>query len=446
MSLPTNDTANLQNPELLPSDPKSRTLTLWDLAVLCAGMVVNVVGLVIPAQVLLRGGYTPMEVLFACFWGFALVTVLIILTGDIGTKYGLPFTIILRDCLGKKGALVGSFCRAIVCMTWTGVILFFGTSAINTILETLAGVSAFWPVFAVFACLQLWNASRNVKSMSHFGWLAIPLLAVALVLLVVWLLKTHNTTLPAILGANPLEGQGHSFITVIAIFSGGWLSEALNGSDLSRKVILPENAASQPFFKRNARMVAGFSLGFIGTGILLTLAGLACAYLTGNSDPVEVVKAAFAENPGILILSCITIVAAQWSTNTAANIFPATLIFLNAFPKLSFAKATWLVGVISCAMMPWMFTAYLDYVQVIFSGLLAPLLGIMLVHYYIIRKGMMDPNSLYDAKLADWKMPGLAALLAGLVAGAILHNWAFFAAFPVAAIVYYVLARKQARL
>ena len=444
MSVSTNDSHNLQNPELLPSDPKSRNLTVWDLAVLCAGMVVNVVGLVIPAQVLLRGGYTPMEVLFACFWGFALVTVLIILTGDIGTKYGLPFTIILRDCLGKKGALVGSLCRAIVCMTWTGVILFFGTSAINTVLETLAGVSAFWVVFVIFACLQLWNASRNVKSMSRFGWLAIPLLAVALVLLVIWLLKTHNTSLPAILAANPLEGEGHSFITVIAIFSGGWLSEALNGSDLSRKVILPENAASQPFFARNAKMITGFSIGFIGTGVLLTLAGLVCAYLTGNSDPVEVVKTAFANNPGILVLSCITIVAAQWSTNTAANIFPATLIFLNAFPKLSFAKATWLVGIISCAMMPWAFTAYLDYVQVIFSGLLAPLLGIMIVHYYLIRHGELDSDSLYSVDLADWKMPGMISLGVGLVVAAIFHNWAFFAAFPAAAIVYYALMRKSA--
>ena len=444
MSHTSCDAANLQNPELLPSDPASRTLTMFDLMVLCAGMVVNVVGLAIPAQVLTRGGYSPYEVLLACFWGFALVTVLIIMTGDIGTRYGLPFTIIIRDCFGKKGALVGSMCRAIVCMTWTGVILFFGTSAINTILETLAGVSAFWPVFIVFACLQLWNASRNVKSMSRFGWVAIPVLAVGLISLVLWLLDTHDVSLPAVLTANPLPGDGHGFITVVALFSGGWLSEALNGSDLSRKVSLPEGAAQLPFFQRNFKMIMGFSIGFIGTGVLLTLAGLVCGYLTGNSDPVEVVKAAFVHNPMILVLSCITIVLAQWSTNTAANIFPATLILLNAFPKLTFAKATWIVGIVSCLMMPWMLASYLDYVQIVFSSLLAPLLGIMLVHYYFIRKGELDVKSLYEADLPDWKSPGMVSLLAGLVAGAVLHEWAFFAAFPVAAICYAVLGKKAA--
>ncbi len=436
----TGDAANVQNPELLPTEPSARSLTMFDLIVLCAGMVVNVVGLVIPATVLLRGGFSPYEVLGACFWGFALVTVLIVLTGDIGTKYGLPFTVIIRDCFGKKGALIGSLCRAIVCMTWTGVLLYFGTSAINTILMTLTDISAFWPIFIIFACCQLWNASRNVKSMSHFGWIAIPILAVALVALVLWLLGKHNTTLPAVLGAAPLVGEGgYDFITVVAIFSGGWLSEALNGSDLSRKVILPAGADKLSFFKRNARMMIGFAIGFIGTGVLLTLAGLVCAYLTGNSDPVEVVKAAFAENHGILILSCLTIVVAQWSTNTAANIFPATLILLNAFPRLTFARATWIVGIVSCLMMPWAFSDYLDHVQIIFSALLAPLLGIMLVHYYLLRKGVLDIAGLYSAELPDWKAPGMIALIIGLAAGGKFYEWAFFAAFPAAALSYLLL-------
>jgi NCS1 family nucleobase:cation symporter-1 len=436
--------ANLQNAELLPSTVADRTLGMCDIIVLCAGMVINVVGLVIPGQILLRGAYSPYEILLACFWGFSLVTVLIVLTGDIGTKYGLPFTVIIRDCFGKKGALVGSLCRALVCMTWTGVLLFFGAEAINTILETFTGFSAFWLVFAIFAVLQLINASRNVKSMSHFGWVAIPILAIALVLLIIWILNERNISLPAVMAANPLEGSGFPFITVVAIFSGGWLSEALNGSDLSRKIRLPEGAAALPFFKRNARMLIGFAVGFIGAGIALSLVGLVCAYLTNSADPVGVVRAAFEAKPAVLVFSCIVIVAAQWSTNTVANIFPATLIFLNIFPKLSFAKATWLVGLVSCLMMPWLLSSYLDYVQMIFSALLAPLLGVMLVHYYLIRRGELDVAALYSANLAAWKAPGLISLAAGLAAGGIFYDWAFFAAFPVASVCYFVLAKSGA--
>ncbi len=59
---------------------------------------------------------------------------------------------------------------------------------------------------------------------------------------------------------------------------------------------------------------------------------------------------AFADNATILIISCIIIVFAQWTVNTCVNIFPATLIMLNFFPKLTFAKATWLVGLISILM------------------------------------------------------------------------------------------------
>lgn len=58
------------NQELLPTQEKDRTLKTRDLLVLCSSMVINVVGLVIPAQVLLRGGYSPIEVLIACFFRF----------------------------------------------------------------------------------------------------------------------------------------------------------------------------------------------------------------------------------------------------------------------------------------------------------------------------------------------------------------------------------------
>lgn len=427
---------SIDNKELLPSDEASRTLSTVDLLILCSCMVVNVVGLVIPAQVLLKGGYSPIDILAACFFGFFLVTCLIILTGDIGTKYGVPFAVIIRDCFGKQGAKIGAVCRAIVCLTWCGIQLYLATAAINAIFTILTGISAFWIIFVIYACMQLFNASRNVKSMSHFGKLAMPILAVGLISLVVWLLKSNDISLPEVLSATPLPGEGFSFITIIAIFSGGWLSEALNGSDLTRKLKVPLNERTT-YFQRNKRTLIGFGIGFVGTGLLLTIAGLVCAYLTHNYDPVAMLQETFKNNPPILIASCLTIVFAQWSVNTCANIFPTTLILLNFFPKLTFAKATWLVGVISCAMMPWLLMAYLDYVQIAFSALLAPILAIMIVHYYIVNRGQLDLTKLYSNTMPNWKKPGLIALVCGLISGCLVPEFAFFAAFPIAGVVYY---------
>ena len=433
-----------QNIELLPSQPKDRSINTADLMILCAGMVVNVVGLVIPAEVYLAGGVSGDTVLMAAFLGFLLVTLLITLTGDIGTRYGVPFTVFIRDCFGLKGALLGSAFRAVVCMTWVGVIFYFGTMAINAILETWLGISAFWVVFVIFAGLQLWNASRNVKSMSRFGWLAIPALAIALVALVAWVLKTQNITLFAAIAVPPRPGAGFAIHTAIAIFAGGWLSEALNGSDLSRKLIQPEGAAGHSFFERNKRMIMGFILGFVGTGVILSAAGIITCAVTNTTDPVGMIKTAFATSPLILSISCLIVVAAQWSTNTAANIFPATLILLNAVPRLTFAKATWIVGIVSCAIMPIALNVNLAIVQVIFSAMLAPLLGIMLVHYYCILGCRLNVERLYDNSLPDWNKNGLISLAAGLICGFVFKDMAFFAAFPVAAITYYVLARRTA--
>lgn len=432
-----------QNIELLPSKARDRSLTMGDLIVLCAGMVVNVVGLVIPAEVYLAGGVSGDVVLLAALLGFMLVTLLITLTGDIGTRYGVPFTVFIRDCFGKKGALLGSLCRAIVCMTWVGVIFYFGTEAINALLETWLGISAFWVVFVIFAGLQLWNASRNVKSMSRFGWMAIPALAIALIALVAWVLKTYHIGLIDAIAVSPREGNGFAIHTAIAIFAGGWLSEALNGSDLSRKLIQDDTAARLNFFQRNKRMIWGFIVGFVGTGVLLSATGIITCAVTNTTDPVGMIKTAFADSPVILSISCLIIVAAQWSTNTAANIFPATLILLNAVPRLTFAKATWIVGLISCVILPLALNINLAYVQIVFSAMLAPLLGIMLTHYYLIIRCDLDVDRLYDDTLQDWNRNGLIALAAGLVSGFVFHEMAFFAAFPISAVIYFALARTS---
>lgn len=431
-----------QNSELLPSKPENRTLTMPDLAVLCAGMVVNIVGLVIPAEVYLAGGVSGDAVLFSALLGFLLVTALITLTGDIGTRYGVPFTVFIRDCLGKKGALLGSAFRAVVCMTWTGVIFYFGSMAINTLMETWLGVSAFWAVFAIFAGLQLWNASRNVKSMSRFGWLAMPALALALITLVAWVLKTQQITLAEAIAAAPRPGGGFALHTAIAVFAGGWLSEALNGSDLSRRLIQGDAMQGSGFLARNRRMLMGFFIGFVGTGVLLSGAGIVTCAVTNTTDPVGMIKTAFADSPLVLSASCLIIVAAQWSTNTAANIFPATLILLNAAPRLSFAGATWVIGLVSCSIMPIVLTFNLAYVQMVFSAMLAPLLAVMLVHYYGILKGRLNVGRLYDGSLPDWNRQGVAALALGLAAGFMFRDMAFFAAFPVSAAAYYALTRR----
>ncbi|MBY5946716.1 cytosine permease [Photobacterium rosenbergii] len=435
------------NKELCPSSNEDRTLSVGDLIILCAGMVINVVGLVVPTQIYLGGGLTTFQVILSALFGFGMVSVLITLTGDIGTKYGVPFTVYIRSCLGKKGALIGSLFRAVVCMTWTGVIMFFGTSAINTLFEVWLGISQFWLIFIVFASAQLYNASRGVKSMSRFGWLAIPALGVMLLCMVFWLLKSHGVSLPEVF-TKPAIVTDHSFtfLGAIAIFAGGWLSEALNGSDLSRKLKLPNSDTPDTltWYQRNRAMIIAFSTGFIVTGIIISGAGLISGALTGVYDPVDVIKAAFAENPTILAISCLILVAAQWSTNTVANIFPATLILLNAAPKLSFKQATWIVGVVSCCAMPWMLVNHLAIVQVFFSALLGPLLAIMIVHYYLIRGCELNVDKIYSEEYKDWSKEGITSLFAGVVVGAFFGDQAFFIAFPVAGLLYYFMMKPKA--
>ena len=51
-------------------------------------------------------------------------------------------------------------------------------------------------------------------------------------------------------------------------------------------------------------------------------------------------------------------------------------------------------------------------------------------------------NYRYDGTLPDWNINGIIALVAGLAGGAVFYHSAFFASFPIAGVVYYLLAKR----
>jgi len=434
----------LKNSDILPSKDSDRNLTLFDFTLLWAGMTIGIAGFAVGAQ--LYPGISPVGIIWATLAAYTLVTALLVLNGDIGMRYGIPFTVYMRACFGYSGAHIPGIIRTIPCLFWFGFQTWVGALALNEIVKMTVGVSNVTVLIILFAAVQVFNAIYGLKAMAKFDWVAIPLLVVVLGVTVMWLLKSHNVTIVDLM-AVPGKGTTAFSFAVMGV-AGGWITMSLNSPDLTRKLRRDKNYSfNAGFFAVNKNAIIGQVLGLILVGSLVIMVGMVAGVLTGVWNPIDVLIQAFgSSNPFILIVAFLTIIFAQWSTNIAANLMPPAYILINLFPKLNFAKATIVSGILGIIIMPWKFSGYLVHFQVITSGLLGPIAGIIIADYYFIRKRKLNVKDLYEkggqyTYLKNYNPASLLTLVISFVIGFLFPDYSFFISFFLSLIFYVVFMK-----
>ncbi|MCT7656253.1 cytosine permease [Oceanimonas sp. NS1] len=163
----------MNNPELMPSTDKDRDINIWDFTMLWAGMTINMGAFTMGAQ--LYPGLSPWTIIGAILAAYAIVTSILILAGDIGIRYGIPFTVYIRGCFGYKGAKIPAAFRAIPACFWFGFQTWVAAVAIGKVLEMWIGYSNTTILILIFGVLQvverhLWHEGHGqVRLGGHSG-------------------------------------------------------------------------------------------------------------------------------------------------------------------------------------------------------------------------------------------------------------------------------------
>lgn len=442
------DDKKLRNSELLPTGDDERNMSLFDYTILWSGMTINIVAFSLGAQYYNGGdGLSPWTMVLVMLIGYAIVTLFTAMVGDIGTKYGVPFAAYIRAPFGYKGANIAGLVRAIPGLYWFGFLTYIGAGSMNKIFNILFGFDNLSLMIIIFAAIQILNTMYGLKAMAKFGWIAIPALAIMFLAILINTLNKYNITIPEIM-AIETKG-GYSFAFAVAGIAGGWLTMALNGSDLSRQIKRDKNYNELGFFKRNKRALIGQIIGLMMVGVITMLIGVASGITSGYWDLNDVIPDLFTNNLA-LILCFITVVFAQWSTNTAANLLPPALILLNFSPKLKFWMSTIICGIFSIAIQPWKIQSsggFLVDVQSWISQMLGPIIGIMLCDYFIIRKTNLNVSDLYTYKgkyyyTKGYNISALISLFGSFLLGLNFGDYAFFVGLFSSIIIYWFLMRK----
>ncbi len=425
----------LYNADLAPTLTAQRTWAWYHFAALWVGMVMCIPSYTLAAG-LIDQGMSPWQAVLTVLLGNAIVLVPMLLIGHAGTKYGIPYAVLVRSSFGTVGARLPALLRAIVACGWYGIQTWFGGLAIYTLLNILTGNAlagdnlpalginlAQLVCFLAFWALQLYFVVHGIESIRWIETISAPLKIVMCLVLVWWALGNAGGIgkmlhMPSQFAAGGRkEGQfWQVFWPSLTAMVGFWATLALNIPDFTR-------------FARSQRdQVLGQSIGLpVPMGLLALMSVIvtsATVVIYGKAiwDPVDLSARFSGVGVGVALF---ILTLDTMCVNLAANLVGPAYDFASLAPKrISYRTGGLITAVIALLAMPWKILSstqgYIFTWLVGYSALLGPVAGIMLVDYYFLRGTRLDTTELFAergeyAYRSGWNPAAAIALALGVL-------------------------------
>jgi NCS1 family nucleobase:cation symporter-1 len=446
---------SLYNDDLAPIPAAKRSWSTYNYVSLWVAMSVCIPTYML-ASGLIAGGMSWKQAIGTVLLGNLIVLVPMLLNAHAGTKYGIPFPVLVRASFGVRGANVPAVLRAVVACGWFGIQAWIGGQAIYSMLQIIfpqfaGNAFASWICFFAFWLLNMAVVWRGIEMIKFLEGIGAPFMFGVGLLLLWWITGKAGGLGPVLESPSKFKTTGEFlrfFIPSLTGMVGFWATVALNIPDFTR------------YAKSQKAQILGQALGLPLTMTVYSFIGVAVTsasvVLFGQAiwDPVVLIGR-FHE-PAVASIALFAIVLATLNTNVAANVVSPSNDFSNLNPRLiSFRTGGIITGVAGLLMMPWKlladFNTYIFGWLVGYSGLLGPIAGIMITDYFLLRKTHLDTGSLYKRMGAyeyrNGINPGaLLSLGAGILAALIglllpnlrwLYDYAWFTGFTVSSAIYY---------
>jgi len=392
----------------------SYVLMLWASLIVLQGFVLGQA--LLPPQ----GVLTLVQGVVVVLLASAVMAAFMVLNGQPGLKYGIPYCIHARAAFGIRGARLPEILRLAPAIVWYGFGTWIAALAVNGIVDTLTGFSPSgitYAYFVVLLVLQTWLAYRGIRMMKWFTVAASIALIVIMGYMLARLLRSGEVAVAAAWGST--GDWGWPFWAGVNATIGILVAVMASASDLTRYLEARQRTAW-----------LGHLLGVAPPLSFMMFFGFVAAVTTGVWDPIEALMA-LSPGPVVMVLLLVFILIAQFSTNLTVNIMPPAFIFQELFGT-SWRRGVIITGVLACLTFPWLllesgvrFVAFINY----YTAFFGPLVGCMLADYWAGGTGL-DVAGLYveDDSSPYWYHSGVnwAGVIGTVGAGVVV----VFAALP----------------
>lgn len=419
----------LINDDLAPIPAGQRTWSAYSVFAMWMSDVHSVGGYTFAASLFLLG-LTGWQVLGALVIGIAIVNMLMNLIGKPSQQHGIPYPVMARASMGVMGANFAALIRGIVGVVWYGVQTYFASKAVATLVLVFfpdaAALQATrflrldllgWACFFFMWIFQLLIFQRGMEAIRKFIDFCGPAVYVVMFLLMGWILwKAGWDSLDLSLSDKVLSG-GESFVAMgsaILLVVSYFAALLLNFGDFSRYARTERDMKLGNFL--------GLPVNFILFAIIVVIVTAGSAKVFGHMimDPIEIVSKI--DNKWAVVLGSVTFIVATMGINIVANFVSPAYDFANLFPKyVDFKRGGLITSILAVTVCPWIFVdspkAITIFVSV-FGAVLAPLFGVMVADFYLLKKQVLKTEDLYTMAPGGryhydggWNKVGVAALI-----------------------------------
>ena len=417
---------SLSNWDLVTVNPNYKTWDWKDLFCFWGVNVQSIIGFSLIASLYTIYSLNTFVVFFGTIIGSVLVYYFTNLIGKPSQKFGLPFPVILRSSLGFRGAKFFAFIRCSVGIFMFGIQTYFLSKAIGYLIRIL--------IFTIDNSLL----DQEIFLTFLFGLNIIDWISFTLVIIFQALMFSvgmqFNKKLINISAISVYVGMIIFFFVVfladIKITSKAFL-EILNFKnflDINNLVPLLTVAGtifayfsiiiiSFGDFSRYVKDEKNLKKGNLSLILNLILFSFFAVFIVVGSDaflnlkfedldriftnPTDIIGKF--DNLQITVVVLFFIIIASISTNLVANFIPSQYSLINLVPsKLSLKSASYIISIIGFIIGAFWLTllsqiGLLSFIDT-FGSFFGPLLGVIVVDYYLIKKSSLSNKDLYSAE------------------------------------------------
>ncbi len=465
----------LWNPDLAPTTLQARTWSTYNIAALWIGMSVVITTYTLASGIMQQG----------MTWWQAMITILLgnvdrprpdgaqrargnevrrVVSGPVPRRVRRHAARTSRRSFARSSRAAGSAsrrgsagwrCMSCMAAAWPG-----WTSV----------PAALWIAFLAFWLVQVAIILRGLEGIRMLESWSAPLLLGGGAALLWWAIDAGGGLGRILVESQKLQQSQTPFWTLfpaaLTANVGYWATLSLNIPDFTR------------YAKNQRSQMLGQALGLPTTMTAFAFIGVAVTSATivifGEAiwDPIALI--ARIGSPAVIIISALIVLAAQLTTNMAANVVSPANDFSSLAPRrISYVTGGLITAVIGIVMMPWKLyadaAAYIFTWLIGYSSLMGAIGGVLIADYWIIRKCTLSVPDLFalDGRYSYRNgvngramvalvlailpvLPGFiraAATPGGQVANPTvfdtLYTYAWFVTFALSVVIYLLLMRSR---
>ena len=405
----------LYNVDLAPTPKNKKNWGWFEIFNVWANDVQSLFGYTLAASLFLAAGLNGWAVFLALILAGFFIMWLVNLSGKPSVKHGIPYPVFARVSMGVFGANFPAMARGLVAMFWYGAQTYAASTAVALLITGVTGISGgseflgmsgvMWISFIFVSLFQIylfWQGMDLIKKFLNFAGPAVYIVMIFL-MLAIWqkagggLLSEVGNIFSGGTRSGGFEGLGSfgAFVAVFSIMVGYFAAVVINFGDFAR------------FVKNENEMKKGNLWGLVGNVIffsfitLMITGGTIAVFGEYIAQPTDMV--AKVDNLFFTLIAAFAFFSATVGINMVANFVPPAYDLSNLMPqKINFRTGglitaicgfviggLWVSVITQMGMFPFVNTL---------GAILAPVFGIMIVDYYIIKKEKLDVNALFSDK------------------------------------------------